>query len=204
MSSHRLCACLLGLALAVAGCAKQEIVVLLPEDDGRVGKLAVSGKSPGSGESELSEAFAVARSGGALSTAVRSGQILEDDFYARFGDVTNSMPGAPQSFILYFETGKSILADSELAKLQAVRTAIGALAYAEVEVVGHTDTVGDSDLNDKLSIDRARAARDVLIGELGLAEDRISFSGRGERQLAEPTEDEVASRVNRRVELRVR
>ena len=68
-------------------------------------------------------------------------------------------------------------------------------------VTGHTDTAGPKDVNETLSWARAEAARDYLIQEHGIDPDRLEIDGRGERNLAWPTEDEVPQWRNRRVEV---
>jgi len=70
-------------------------------------------------------------------------------------------------------------------------------------VIGHTDTVGSLDFNDKLSRARADRMRELLI-ERGLPGERIQAAGRGKRELLVPTEDNVSEPKNRRVEINVR
>jgi outer membrane protein OmpA-like peptidoglycan-associated protein len=54
-------------------------------------------------------------------------------------------------------------------------------ATGPVEIVGHTDNVGSDAYNDRLSLRRARAVRDVLRGEAAAAGARMTIEGRGER-----------------------
>lgn len=68
-------------------------------------------------------------------------------------------------------------------------------------VAGHTDTAGPKDVNEALSWARAEATRDYLIQEHGIDPARLEIDGRGEEDLAWPTEDEVAQWQNRRVEV---
>lgn len=201
--SHFVSLAIAGL-LAIGGCAKREIVVLLPESDGSVGSLSVADAAREVNSVKLNQAFAAARLGGALGAGLRDGNLTPDEVDARFGEVTGILPEEPDSFILYFDTGQTTLSAENLALLDDVRQAIAARPAAEMEVVGHTDTVGDGALNDQLSIKRAEAATTVLVGQLGIDADKVTASGRGERQLAEPTPDDTANASNRRVELRVR
>jgi outer membrane protein OmpA-like peptidoglycan-associated protein len=72
-----------------------------------------------------------------------------------------------------------------------------------MEVIGHTDSRGTADVNQRLSERRAEAiAR--LVAQRGLATDRITTTGRGEADLLVPTLDEVDEARNRRVEIVVR
>ncbi|MCK7582669.1 MAG: OmpA family protein [Chromatiales bacterium] len=70
-------------------------------------------------------------------------------------------------------------------------------------IIGHTDTMGSDSTNERLSLRRARscAPRSTSIG---IAPSAISIAGRGERELAVPTADEVPEPKNRRAEIKVR
>ena len=69
-----------------------------------------------------------------------------------------------------------------------------------VEVVGHTDDVGDTAYNDRLSLARAESVRAELTAALGPGVT-VGASGRGESEpIAENTTDEGRA-LNRRVEI---
>jgi outer membrane protein OmpA-like peptidoglycan-associated protein len=72
-----------------------------------------------------------------------------------------------------------------------------------VVVIGHTDRVGNTQYNDRLSLQRAERVRDELV-RLGLAARRIRITGRGEREPLVATDDEIPEPRNRRVEINVR
>ncbi len=73
----------------------------------------------------------------------------------------------------------------------------------EVEVTGHTDRVGDTAYNEKLSIRRAKAIQKKLVGR-GIKADLIFVYGRGEWDLLVRTADNRHEARNRRVEIMVR
>jgi outer membrane protein OmpA-like peptidoglycan-associated protein len=73
----------------------------------------------------------------------------------------------------------------------------------EVQVTGHTDTLGKESDNDRLSEERAQAVKEMLIAQ-GLKSNFIRAVGRGERELLIPTPDNVREPKNRRVEVIVR
>ena len=73
----------------------------------------------------------------------------------------------------------------------------------EITVIGHTDRLGPDQANDTLSLQRAQRVKELLI-QRGVAAERISVAGRGEREPLVPTADEVAEPRNRRVEINVR
>jgi len=74
----------------------------------------------------------------------------------------------------------------------------------DIEVIGHTDRVGDLEINDALSKLRAQTVKGILVTVGGIMPDRIQVSGRGEREPIIPTEDNVDEPLNRRVEINIR
>ena len=70
-------------------------------------------------------------------------------------------------------------------------------------MTGHTDTVGSEEDNDRLSLQRAEEVLNWLAGQ-GFDRSLMSASGRGERELKEPSIDNFSSATNRRVEVIVR
>ena len=71
-----------------------------------------------------------------------------------------------------------------------------------IELIGHTDDVGDDAYNDKLSQRRAEAVKSFLL-ENGINDSRIKTTGKGKREpIDKGTTDEARAR-NRRVEMHV-
>ena len=87
--------------------------------------------------------------------------------------------------------------------LTALRAEIASRSGPHVEVTGHTDTVGSEEDNDRLSAQRAQEVLNWLAGQ-GIDRSLMSATGRGERELKEPTVDNFSSATNRRVEVIVR
>src|SRR5215467_6101756 len=112
-------------------------------------------------------------------------------------------PPTALSFTLYFlDNSTEIMPDSR-AILAALLAEVAKRQAVEVQITGHTDRVGKVEDNDRLSIQRAEAIRDVLIKN-GLHASFIRAVGRGEREPLIPTPDEQAEPRNRRVEVIVR
>ena len=66
-----------------------------------------------------------------------------------------------------------------------------------INIVGHTDTSGDADYNQRLSVRRANVVVDALV-QMGARRPALHASGVGETDLAVPTEDGVKEARNRR------
>lgn len=72
--------------------------------------------------------------------------------------------------------------------------------YSSVELVGHADSVGPADYNQRLSERRAASVRDALV-DAGWDRSKIRTMGRGERELAILSEMSPNFGDNRRVEI---
>ncbi|MGH1461190.1 MAG: OmpA family protein [Neptuniibacter sp.] len=127
----------------------------------------------------------------------------EEELRKEFGSAVSALPLAPLVSRLNFITGTSALTPESENKADAIYSNVLKRQAVEVHVVGHTDTVGGDDLNEKLSLKRAEAVRGSLI-ELGVPADAIKVSGAGETELLVETPDNSDEPLNRRVEINVR
>ncbi len=201
-------AVLLFLAALAAGCAtpRNDLVVVLPEDGGKVGAVVVTdGKKR---ETTLNAAYASARSDspGTLeldrSPRMKAGPSSAEEVKKAFGAALAAQPARPVSLLLYFSEG-STLSDESKAVVDKMLAEIAKRPAAEITVIGHTDTVGTDAYNDKLSLERAQAVREILIG-MGVPAQNITAAGRGKREPLVATAENVNEPRNRRVELSVR
>ena len=120
-----------------------------------------------------------------------------------FGDALSSLPAAPQSFVLYFRFESDELTDESRVLLPKVVSTVATYQVPEVEIVGHTDTTGDSRANYALGLDRATVVRKALIAA-GLDAALIEVTSHGESDLLIRTPDDTLEPRNRRVEIAVR
>ncbi len=186
------------LALLLAACASTDRIVLLPDDQGKVGKLNVGNAG---GDTLLDSAYATASASG--SRKAEAGHTDADAVHKDFGTVLAALPPTPVSYMLYFMRDTDDLTTESRDLAPTILSQIAKFPAAEVVVIGHTDTQGSDDYNDKLSLDRARTVKQQLIA-LGFDVKRISVAGRGKRELLVPTADGVAEPRNRRAEILVR
>lgn len=174
-------------------------VVLLPEANGRVGAVDIQTTAA---KQSLNTAYASATSNtrGAFITQ----SVSADAVQQRFGQTLAAIPAAPVSFMLMFEFGSSVdIAPSFAPVLEQLRGALTNYPAPEISVIGHTDRVGSLEDNDRLSLQRAQTVRDLLV-QAGVDASTITIAGRGEREPAVPTADEVPMAQNRRVEINLR
>ena len=183
----------------LGGCASVvgDRVILLPQADGSASALEVTA---GSQRLRLDKPYATAElRDGSLAPGLTNAQAVRD----AYGALLAQQPARPRNFTVQFEPNGNRLAVGADAVLAEVRAALATLPAAEVVVTGHTDRVGSVEANDRLSLVRAEAVREILVAA-GMARSAITVAGRGEREPAVPTADEVAEARNRRVEIKIR
>jgi len=92
---------------------------------------------------------------------------------------------APQKVSLsadaLFAFDKSTLKPEGKEELDKLAKDLSAVNYDSIHVTGHTDRIGSTKYNQKLSERRANAVRDYLVGK-GIPADRIVAEGKGETQ----------------------
>jgi len=109
-------------------------------------------------------------------------------------------PPAPeaQMFTVYFELNKDTITAEAHSVIQNAAAAAKSEHVTHINIVGHTDTSGPPQYNERLSLQRAAAVRAELERN-GVPASEILIVGRGESDLAVPTGDEVKEPRNRRV-----
>jgi outer membrane protein OmpA-like peptidoglycan-associated protein len=193
-----LIAAAVGLAILFGKPSSQETVVLLPSADGHKGVLVVERKGE---RYVLDQPYATSQTEGGDRMEVK---VLSDSQVREsFGSTLTALPARPASFLLYFVTGTDELTEESKGELQKILDEIKHRPYPDIFVIGHTDTVGELEANDRLSAQRAERMKGYLTG-IGVPQERIRVAGRGEREPLVPTADNVDEPKNRRVEINVR
>jgi outer membrane protein OmpA-like peptidoglycan-associated protein len=186
-------------AMLLGGCATSSLV-LLPDDDGGQGALAVLEANGRPAEGVIAQGNSRTRLG---DPTPASRPLGTKGLKTQEAALLSSLPPPAKSFSLYFDQGTSTPTPASQAVLADLRAEIAARSGPHVEVTGHTDTVGGEADNDRLSQQRAEEVLNWLAGQ-GFDRSLMSATGRGERELKEPTVDNVSSAANRRVEVIVR
>jgi outer membrane protein OmpA-like peptidoglycan-associated protein len=106
-------------------------------------------------------------------------------------------PSAPKQFIVFFGFNKANLTEEAARVVADAAAAAKEYGSATIIVIGHTDTVGSTQYNTRLSIRRAQAVKDGLVSN-GIPAGAISTSGKGETELMVQTGDGVKEPQNRR------
>ena len=190
---------LLALPLLLAGCAVSRVALGLGEG-GEAGSISILDGKTDQEVAIVDKAGAVANvTGGSASVKTLDSAAFE----AKYGDLLSGLPQAPRTFILYFKGNSVEPTDESAALLSEIFAEIKRRPGADLEITGHTDTVGAADVNDTFSLRRAAEITSYLFAQ-GLDKTIVRIAGRGERELKEQTPDETPSAINRRVEVIVR
>ncbi len=184
----------------VEATVKGALVVLLPEEDGKLGVIRVENQQ-GSVTLDTSRASALVARVDAVPQA--TGTFAPDDVRVVFGAAIAAGPTPPVTFLLYFEQGTDVLTPESLVLLDEVLKTIRERKLPQVEVSGHTDRSGSASYNDRLALDRASIVGQEVLN-LGVPENVLTVESYGERAPIVPTADGVSEPRNRRVEIVIR
>jgi outer membrane protein OmpA-like peptidoglycan-associated protein len=185
--------------LLLGGCSTSSLV-LLPDDEGHQGSVAVLEAGGKPTEAVIAQGNSRTKLGDPTPTTQPLGA---KGLKAQEAALLTSLPPPAKSFTLYFDEGTVTPTPASQAELAALRAEIASRSGPQVEVTGHTDTVGSEADNDRLSEKRAEEVLSWL-AQQGFDRSLMSAVGRGERELKEPTVDNFSSAANRRVEVIVR
>ena len=198
-----LAACAAPQPLAVAPPAPAEpknAVVLLPDGDGKVGRVIVSNQA---GSRTLDRAGDATRILDAKTAPTEPVTMTAAEIEAMFGAALSAQPTPPRHFTLYFEQGSTELTPASQAEFPTIVATVREHASVDTSVIGHSDTAGDARTNLALSLRRALAVGALLVAG-GIDPGALDITSHGEANPLVPTGDNVSEPRNRRVEVTVR
>jgi peptidoglycan-associated lipoprotein len=196
---HRGAALAILLLLSACGLPRN-VVVLIPDENGAVGKAIVSNDGR---TAELDRPFAIVETNpgqapGTISVATK-GQVDKE-----FSRTLAATPQAPKVFRVYFANAQATLDAADRAVLATAIAAAKASSPVDISVVGHTDAIGNStEANLPLSLRRARTVRNALVAA-GISRDVIDIAYFGANQPVVPNKPGLSEPLNRRVEITIR
>jgi hypothetical protein len=98
---------------------------------------------------------------------------------------------------VFFDTNSYNLLPASVTELNTLKELLQDHTNLAIEIQGHTDNVGNDIINEKLSLQRAKAVYDYLI-ENRIAPERLNFKGYGAKNPIAPNDTEVQRKQNRR------
>ncbi|GFE62650.1 OmpA family protein [Geobacter sp. AOG2] len=188
------------LLALLGGCAARQVVVLMPDRDGHVGKAEVATEE---GKQLLEKSGEMTVVSGRSNVPSLPAPADPRYIASTFGAALAVEPLPSEKFILFFETGRTCLVAESQATIPAILAAIKRRNAISISISGHTDAVGSVQLNDRLAHERALAVKELLI-QKGVDPQRLTVSSHGKGNPLVPTPDGVKEPRNRRVEVIVR
>jgi len=102
----------------------------------------------------------------------------------------------------FFDFDKAALKPEAKAKMDDLVSKTQGVNLEVIIAVGHTDAVGTSTYNQKLSVSRADAVKNYLVSK-GIEKNRVYTEGKGEKQPVADNKTSEGRAKNRRVEIEV-
>lgn len=99
-----------------------------------------------------------------------------------------------------FDTGSAVVKDRYYADLAGLAEVMRSHPDLKVVIEGHTDSVGDDDLNMRLSWKRAESVKNCLVTMFAIDASRLEARGYGETRPVTDNGSEEGRQRNRRVE----
>jgi len=178
----------------------QSIVILLPDDEGKVGAVTFTNKVGTVALDRGFQAVEIARADAKPGIPYQMDQARAQQL---FGHALESLPQVAESFLAYFAEGSDNLTPETAGVLQQVVKAIQDRHSTDVSVIGHADATGDKASNYQLGLRRAQRVAQNL-QTLGVITGVLSVESHGDVDLVVQTRRGVAEMQNRRVEIVVR
>ncbi len=103
---------------------------------------------------------------------------------------------------MLFDFDKSVIKPEGKAKLDDLSNKIRGINLEVVIAIGHTDSIGTDEYNQKLSVRRAESVKAYLVSK-GVEPNRIYTEGKGEKQPVATNKTAEGRAKNRRTEIEV-
>lgn len=186
------------ISIFIMGCSTKTTVVLL--DNRKIQNAVIVSTNKGSKQLDRVGSFIQLTDKNKEPTNPKMMSKKEID--SRYAMLFNIEPLEPRTYIVYFKKNSRELTEESKKTLNEALKTIKDRSPCVVDVIGHTDTVGSSESNRKVSLKRASYLKS-MIESIELKKIVVSFfaKGYGEEDLLMKTSNNVSEAKNRNVEI---
>lgn len=171
----------------------------MPDQSGKTGVITVKTDSDFQVIDQAYESAVLKSGSTTLSLSAPSSPTQVSREYRR---LLQAEPKQSTSFMLYFKSGSVELTPISQHKIPEVIDHIKSQSPTEITLIGHTDTTGTDEFNNRLSLRRAQVVEKIL--KYGIpAVDVINLQYFGAKKLLIPTAPNVEEQKNRVVEVMI-
>lgn len=124
---------------------------------------------------------------------------IEEGYNLQFSKISDGSSISLDNIL--FDFNKSTLLESSLPQLDKVSKILIENSNLNVEIIGHTDSIGSASYNQELSMKRAISVRDYLVSK-GISSSRFTCKGMGDSFPLLPNTTEENRAKNRRIEFK--
>ena len=183
------------LIVLFLGCSKTTVILL---DSGKVGSSITVATKKATTKIDKVGAYVELEDPNKAPSRVKV--MSKEEITKRFGNVLKASPLKPVSYLLYFKFGSTILTQESEKTLKKALKSMKERSPCSVDIIGHTDTVGSSTINQKISLERAKYIKSI-IEKKAIRVVSLNAKGYGEEDLQVKTSDNTANAKNRNVEI---
>ena len=112
----------------------------------------------------------------------------------------NVQPGYLEPLVVHFAVNSATITEEMYQAINLIGRKMMDDPYLRLRIIGHTDSTGTVQLNDKLSLQRALAIKQYLVKQFRIDPKRIECVGRGMHEPIADNETAEGRATNRRVE----
>lgn len=185
--------------IVFCSCGSKTRVILLPDEDGKTGSVVVKNQSSSTTLKEPYTFTIISDDKSIISVKPIDPNKVEDKYRL----LLDAEPAKPVCFILYFEHDSIKLTKESLALIPKILQTAKDREPSEISIIGHTDSMGSSEYNNKLSVQRAKIVAKIL-RESDTELKTLYVESHGENDPLIVTKDDVSEKKNRRVEIMIR
>jgi outer membrane protein OmpA-like peptidoglycan-associated protein len=104
---------------------------------------------------------------------------------------------------LFFDIDQYVIKPESYPELNRLKAFMTENPDVRIEISGHTDDTGNDEINQKLSLNRAEAAKNFILKDKRINPDRIAIQGYGKLKPVASNATDDGRQKNRRVELKI-